>query len=136
MRKETDKYEFSIGNLMRRLLEAFGTFEYQKGIIDLSFDPNLQERIPEEKRQFFENLMYRLILHEESHSEDHISSSDVDFYIKNTLEEKIQTAKYILCLIYALNPLHLKMRFKLNEMKDCQDAIINIKKWYDEIAIK
>ena len=134
--KETDKYEFSIGNLMRRLLEAFGTFEYQKGIIDLSFDPNLQERIPEEKRQFFENLMYRLILHEESHSEDHISSSDVDFYIKNTLEEKIQTAKYILCLIYALNPLHLKMRFKLNEMKDCQDAIINIKKWYDEIAIK
>ena len=134
--KDIDKYEFSIGNLMRRLLEAFGSFEYQKGIVDISFDPRLQEKIPEEKRQFFESLMYRLVLHEESHAEDHISSSDVDFYIHNTTDEKIKTARYILCLIYALNPLHLQMRFSQKEMKDCEDAFENIGKWYDEIALK
>lgn len=134
--KETKKYEYTIGNIMRRLLEAFSTFEYQKGISELSFHPTISESINTDKRHFFENLMYRLVLHEESHSKDHINSLDVDFYVHNTEEEKIKTAQYILCLIYALNPLHLKMRFISKGMDGCEDAIQNIKKWYDDISIK
>lgn len=117
---------------MRRLLEAFATFEYQKGIVDVSLEPVIWETISEKQRSFFENLMYRFILHGESHLEDQAKSVDFDFYIHNSKEEKIKTAQYVLCLIYTLNPKHLEMRFVGQNMPG-KVAIEQIKKWCDSI---
>lgn len=101
--------QHTIGNTMRRALEAFGTFSYKKPIDKLSCDKAVLESIDNEKqRKYFENLMYRLVLNSESHLEENTRSyPEYDFYGLIDEEEKIRTAKDIMCFIYLLNPLHL-----------------------------
>jgi len=93
----SEEYELVIGNIMRRMLEAFGTFEYRKGIDEISCDQTILSIITEEKRDYFENLMYRLILNGESHLEDRAKSlTDNNFFATITAEEKKRTAKDVL----------------------------------------
>ena len=66
---------------MRRVLEAFSTFVYKKGIAEVSRDEAILSAIEEDKRTYFQNLMYRLVLHGESHYEEHIHSlQDMAFF--------------------------------------------------------
>ena len=127
-------HELIIGNIMRRALEAFGTFEYRKGIDEISCDQSILSIISEEKRDYFENLMYRLILNGESHLEERTKSlTDNNFFATITAKEKKRTAKDVLCLMYSLNSNHMKAQF--NAMKDelGNDAIQNIEKWLEAI---
>lgn len=60
----------NIGNLMRKILEAFGTFLYKSGIEEISYNEEVLSLIEDlDIREYFRNLMYRLILHNESHLE-------------------------------------------------------------------
>lgn len=120
----------AIGNIMRRVLEAFSTFEYKKGIDSVSCDPDILGSMgSEEYSQYFENLMYRLILHGESHSEEHIKSlHDLNFYSTVSIEEKRRTAKDVLCLINVLNPKHLAAHLNSN-----QKAISDVEAWCADI---
>ena len=61
-----DGLDLIIGNSMRRALEAFSTFIYGTGIADVSFDPKVIKGLGNHSKHF-ENLMYRLVLHGESH---------------------------------------------------------------------
>lgn len=61
----------AIGNSMRRALEAFSTFIYGTGIAEVSFDPKVIKSLGNHSR-YFENLMYRLVLHGESHFETRV----------------------------------------------------------------
>ena len=50
------------------VLEAFSTFQYKKGIEEVSTDRSILAILPEKEYQsYFENLMYRLILNNGSH---------------------------------------------------------------------
>lgn len=120
----------AIGNIMRRVLEAFSSFEYKKGIDSISCDPNILSSMGnEEYSLYFENLMYRLILHGESHLEEHIKSlQDLNFYSTVSVEEKRRTAKDVLCLIYVLNPKHLTAHLDGNKKK-----ISDIESWCTDI---
>jgi len=129
---KSDEYELVIGNIMRRVLEAFGTFEYRKGIGEISCDQTILSIIAEEKRGYFENLMYRLILNGESHLEERTKLlTDNNFFATITTDEKKRTAKDVLCLMYLLNSNHIKAQF--HAMKDDvgMDVIENIGKWLD-----
>lgn len=130
-----DEHELVIGNIMRRMLEAFGTFEYCKGLREIFNDQTILEMIDEEKRDYFENLMYRLILNEESHLEQRTRSlADNNFFATITADEKRRTAKDVLCLMYLLNSNHIKAQ--LHAMKDSieSDGIENIEKWLGAIT--
>ena len=70
---------------------------------------------------------------EESHEENRVNFADVDFYARNTLNEKVKTAQYILCLMYALNPKRVEMRLK-NITDDGKKSIEKIKEWYANIS--
>lgn len=98
----------NIGNTMRRVLEAFSTFNYKKGIQDISCDIEIMKNVP--NKEYFENLMYRLVLHNESHFEEQIQNfhDGINFYDFISEDEKQKTAREVLCLIYLLNPLHIK----------------------------
>ena len=122
--------DLAIGNIMRRALESFSTFEYKKGIDSISCDQEILKSMGNEKySQYFENLMYRLILNGESHSEEHIKSlQDLNFYSTISTEEKRRTAKDVLCLINVLNPRHLSAHFS-----DIPNATIKINTWCDDI---
>ncbi|MDT2661142.1 AAA family ATPase [Enterococcus hulanensis] len=106
---ETNDENLAIGNIMRRVLESFSTFEYKKGIGEISCDREILDSMNNENySQYFENLMYRLILNGESHAKDHIKSlQDLNFYATISNEEKRRTAKDVLCFINVLNPKHI-----------------------------
>lgn len=119
----------TIGNEMRRILEAFSTFTYRKNIEDVSIDTNVLNVLGN-KSHYFENLMYRLILHNESHYEEQVYSMHdaINFYEFIAEDEKQRTAKDVLCFIYLLNEPHLNAY-----LKDVRGAMDNIKIWSQQI---
>lgn len=104
-----DSLELSVGNQMRRVLEAFSTFCYRKSIEDVSCDSNVLAQLGQ-YAGYFENRMYRLILHGESHYEEQVYNfhDSIDFYEFFSTDEKRKTAKDILCFMYLLNKAHIK----------------------------
>ncbi|WP_174720821.1 AAA family ATPase [Streptococcus periodonticum] len=106
-----------IGNVMRRVLEAFSTFNYQKGISELSSNEVLlSESIDDrEERELLKSHMYRLLLNGESHYSDKIYGiTERDREVLLTIKQKIQTARFVLVLLYSLNPIHLK--YQINNL--------------------
>lgn len=101
--------DLSIGNMMRRVLEAFSTFTFKLGMAEVTLDEKVLELLPnEETRTYYKNLMYRLVLDNESHFVDDVRSApEVSFFSYLSSSEKQQTAKDVLSFIYCLNKAHL-----------------------------
>lgn len=128
-KEELPGYELVIGNSMRRLLEAFSTFVYKKGIEEISTDPAILGELEKPYECYFENLMYRLVLHGGSHYQDRIKAlENLDFFDYISQEEKIRTAKDVLCFIYCLNPMHV-----LEHLKGKENVEYTIKAWLEGI---
>ncbi|MBO5476962.1 MAG: AAA family ATPase [Clostridia bacterium] len=130
---EDDKIENelddTIGNTMRKLLEAYSTFNYNKGIEEVTRNKNILEKVENEDiKQYFENFMYRLILNNESHTFDETRS--LDFYDFISRDEKIKTARSIIILLNILDNTHLKAYL------DGEDYIKELKIWENEIIPK
>ncbi len=104
-----DILDLSIGNMMRRVLEAFSTFTFKLGISEISLDEKALELLPDEgTKTYYKNLMYRLVLDNESHSMDNVRGvPELGFFSYLSPNEKRQTAKDVLCFIYYLNEAHL-----------------------------
>lgn len=123
---DTDSLDLTIGNAMRRTLEAFSTFIYGKGIAEVSFDPKVIRNLGNHST-YFENLMYRLVLNGESHFETRIYGVHDDFnffrFISET--EKQRTCKDILCFMYCLSPDHIESYLP--------DAVSEIDEWMQKL---
>ena len=119
----------TIGNSMRRVLEAFSTFNYQKNIEKVSCDKNVLKALGKYST-YFENLMYRLVLHGESHYEEQVYSihDGNNFYEFISETEKQKTAKNVLCFMYLLNPYHM-----VAYLQEESNSINNIKLWVKDI---
>lgn len=128
---EAENNNITIGNSMRRVLEAFSTFTYKKSIQDVSCDKNVLKKLGEHST-YFENLMYRLVLHNESHYEEQIYNlhDNVNFYNFISDDEKKRTAKDVLCFMYFLNPAHVEAY-----LQTISRAIDNIKVWEKKIPL-
>lgn len=115
----------TIGNTMRRALEAFSTFNYKKSIQDVSCDANVLKTLGNHS-SYFENLMYRLVLHNESHYEEQIYNlhDNANFYNYISENEKKRTAKDVLCFMFFINPDHIKAH-----LKSVKNAIRKIEEW-------
>lgn len=120
----------SIGNTMRKIMEAFGTFVYKKGMAELSTNKKILEAFEESDKIYFENLMYRLVLNTGSHMEEKTKTiADMKFFDYISDEDKQRTARDIICFLYKLNPLHVIAHL---EKKD--NAVQKINEWCKEIA--
>lgn len=121
--------ENTVGNSIRKVFEAYGTFNYKLGIEKLSTDESILEKIPEDKRSYFNNLMYRIILHGDSHLEQETKGYvEQNLFYNISIDEKQKVAKSMLVFLYILDPSHLKKHYNNNDT-----IISNIKKWYDEL---
>lgn len=121
--------DFIIGNTMRKVLEAFSTFQCKQNIESFLRDKDLLLLIPNDLKNYFENLMYRLVLNGESHFSDQaITYPEGNFYEFVSREEKQLTSKSLLCFIYIINPIHVK-----KQLGDNKDRIKNIELWIDEL---
>lgn len=128
LEKNTYEKEAYIGNSMRKVLEAFGTFNYNKGISKISTNELILSKIDDSQiREKFRNLMYRLVLHSESHTEK-LSKRfpEDDFFNHIDIEEKVKTAKYLLVFLFLIDRVHIIIQLG----KECED---DINKWYKEM---
>ena len=105
--------EISIGNIMRRMMEAFSTFCYKSGFEEMLKLPTLQAKIPSEKQSFYEKFMYRLILNGESHGMLGAQTLNTITSFMSR-DEKVKTAKRLLLFIYYVNEPHLRAYLKNN----------------------
>ena len=112
----------TIGNSMRRVVEAFSSFLYKCSIQELSTRQDILGQIDPAVAPYFEHLLYRLVLNGGSHMEERVQTMetmDLDAYLsKETLQ---RTAKDILCLLYCLNSVHVKTH--LQEIKSADNDI-------------
>jgi len=127
---ETETNDLTVGNSMRRVLEAFSTFVYKKGIAEISCDDSiLQQMGDKDYMEYFKNLMYRLVLNGESHMEERTNSlDDMDYFDFLSDQERQRTAREVLCFIYLLNEKHV-----LAHLEGKRDVVSNLKKWCLEI---
>jgi len=136
---EDFQYDSNIGNSLRRVLEAFSTFNYKLGIESLSTNPNVLNLIADLKlRDYYKNSMYRLVLHSESHFEERTKGLiDRNFVESISPEEKIQTAKAMLVLLYTLNPLHVELHLKKigENQENTSKKIQQICLWKNELTL-
>lgn len=104
---ELDSY---IGNTMRRVLEAYATFNYRLGPSEISTNESvLLEKIKNQtEREFFEAYMYRLILNSDSHASDRVKRSSSNFTDMFDEEEKRKTAQLLLGFLYRIDPFHIE----------------------------
>lgn len=116
----------NIGNNMRKVLEAFGTFNYQCGIEDIARDEVIVANLSPEQQTYFKNLMYRLVLHGESHTED--KTKTLDFFSCISEIAKQKTAKDILSLLYLLNKAHLQKYLQKGQVE-------KIEQWVEKCKI-
>ncbi|WP_298020184.1 AAA family ATPase [uncultured Campylobacter sp.] len=116
----------NIGNNMRKVLETFGTFNYQCGIEDIARDKAIVVNLSPEQQAYFENLMYRLVLHGESHAEDKTKTLDF-FSCISEIEKQKKTAKDILSLLYLLNKAHLQKYLQKEQVEKIEQWVENCK---------
>lgn len=107
--------ETSIGNIMRRMLEAFSSFCYNKSFESMLRMDGILNNIPEDKRVYYENFMCRLALNGESHEEEHTYTLN-NFESLFTKEEKQQTAKSVLRFLLYVNKPHLEAYLKKEDV--------------------
>lgn len=132
---ENADYELVVGNSMRRVMEAYGSFMYKKGIEQLSTASEIKQKLEPPFGDHFENLMYRLVLHGGSHNEERVKSmvSD-DFFDYISSEEKIRTAKEILVFLYTLDDQHVIEHLKRDlNGKTLNDVQTDLETWKQEI---
>ena len=101
-----DYMETSIGNIMRRVIEAFSSFCYNTSFEEMMCREGILKAIPDNKRKYYENFMCRLALNGESHMEEHVYNlNTITPYF--TKQEKVQTAKSLLLFLSYVNEEHL-----------------------------
>lgn len=124
--------DFTIGNSMRRLLEAHGTFLYKKGMDALTTNEDILDLCKNHKN-YFRNYMYRLVLNGESHLEERVLSlKDTNFFENYTSDQLKDTTQKIICYLYLINPLHVKEHLYDNG-HSLGDYITVIENWIKNI---
>lgn len=99
--------DMSIGNITRRMLEAFSSFCYNKSFESILRMDGILNNIPKDRQVYYKNFMCRLALNGESHEEEHTYTLD-NFESLFTKEEKQQTAKSVLRFLLHVNRPHIE----------------------------
>lgn len=120
----TDEKSLTVGNEMRKVLEAYSSFIYGMPMDKAFRDKEILAGIPSDKRDYYENFMFRLVLNGTSHEEECVYSLS-SLYEYYTIEEKRRTAKCLLLMLYYINKAHLlaylpEKKDVIESWKDCE----------------
>lgn len=119
----------TIGNTMRRVAEAFTTFEYKGGIDELLTHNVLDEIKDKTLREYFEGRIMKLYLNWDSHMQDRVKTlTNPGFTVQFSDADKRNTARDIICLLYQLNKPHITAY-----MKNKPGSIETVKQWCEDI---
>lgn len=121
--------ELTIGNTTRRVAEAFTTFEYKGGIDELLDTEVLGTIHDDTLRNYFKGRLTKIYLHGSSHMEGRIKTlTNPGFTAQFSEQDKQNTARDIICLLYLLNKPH--MSAYLDKKSDFETTI---EQWCEDI---
>lgn len=126
-------------NEMRRILEAYFTFNYGGGFDAKLSNEDILKRIKDEElREYFEECTFKIGLNAGSHSEQSIKYEDdgpFGYYLDGcSCNEKIRLARDLLCLLFSLDDLHVV--YLLSKAEADETKIRNIfSKWIADIRM-
>lgn len=125
----TDEEAENLGNKLRKVLEAFSTFNYGCGIDKLSTDATIIEEIKDvDIRKYLEDSLYRISLNSASHFEERTYSLtdllEINYYDRDGL---LRSVKDSLLLLYSLNKCHVMKILETENTKFFDDYIAEIK---------
>ncbi len=117
--------EISRQNEMRKVLEAYFTFNYGGGFDEkLSNEEILQKIDDEQLRSYFESSIFKIGVHSGSHSETFIKLDDdgpYGYFLDDcSNDEKIRLARDLICLLFSLDDLHIISMLSKNEGEEKQ----------------
>ena len=118
-----------IGNTIRRLVEAYSQFNYKETMDKFLSNENHFAKISDPTlTEYFKNRMARILMNEESHSEDIIRQVPDTLNFDLFSDEEIKSiAKDVVVLMYLLDSEHIN-RYLCGE----SGAMNNVKQWVQE----
>lgn len=96
----------TVGNTVRKLLEAYASFVYATNANEMLLKEHLLDTIPDEEKTVFINCMARLILDGESHTYAQARAFTLNEQVYTTKERR-RIAKLALKFLYYINKEHL-----------------------------
>lgn len=114
---------YVIGNILRRIVEGYGAFNYGIGVEELFRDQDLASRLGPHL-PYIKNAMYRLMLNDESHLKDRVSTMNPsDRFERFSYEDKRSCAQCVLLMLYTLDQTHVKRQLKDISITELQGQI-------------
>ena len=125
-----DVDDITIGNTMRRMMEAFSTFMFKSGMEDLFVHDRAATYIGR-LAPYFQTVLSRFVLNDESHLESHVQSlsNNGALFAEVSDREKRRVAKDVICLLYLYNKDHVEAHLS-KEFSNFRD---NVETWLREI---
>lgn len=103
-----------IGNIARKMLEAFSIFEYGIGLSEFADSQDVLDDIQETAlRNYFSQLLFHVVLHSESHTGDPVQVEGLIETMPEYTDATIdRIARDSILLMYSINPRHVLKHLK------------------------
>lgn len=126
-------HSYVIGNIMRRVLEGYSSFNFSMGFDSLSRDTELKKRFGD-LGTMLSNAMYRLALNDESHMEEKVVSLNPTLaFERYSYEEKRKLARCVLVILHRLDPEHVRKHLG-KAGASLKGIESNLHKWEKELS--
>ena len=118
----------SKGNEIRKMLEAYSTFNYKKGIDELFGDEEVLKKVKDEElREFFRQSLSSIVINFESHTEQITKQyPDLLSFDMFSEDEQIKDTRIILAFLYSIDSYHVK-QYLGNQTEHIESWIKDIK---------
>ena len=131
---EDDAESIMIGNIMRRVLEGYGSFNYGIGMASLSRDPKLRARFGD-LESTLSNAMYRLALNDDSHMDEGVKSFNPSIaFERYGYDEKRKLAQCALVILNRFDPEHVGKQLSAMGV-DASQIAQNISYWECSLSV-
>lgn len=127
---------YVIGNILRRILEGYSTFNYCIGMSGLSRDEELFSRFGDQM-PLLSSVMYRLALNGESHMEQQVKAfNPANSFERYSYEEKKKCAQCVMVILNKLDSVHVKKQLEKHLPKRILGAELdsNVAEWEKRFA--
>ena len=132
--QDDDSESYVIGNILRRVLEGYSTFNYGMGAEELCRDVDLKKRFGE-LAGVLSNAMYRLALNDESHMQDEVTlMSPAICFERYSCEEKKKLARCVLVILNRLDSEHIKKQLGTLGV-NLDDVDDNLNQWEATLSV-
>lgn len=129
---EDEAESYVIGNVLRRIVEGYSTFNYGIAMEMLARDPALVGRMGPVGKAL-SGVMYRLALNDESHLKDRVASlSPTASFEPYSYDEKRAMARCVLVMLSRLDPYHV-VRHLRNFGVSSSEVQENVRRWEEPL---